>query len=72
MRSLDARLRRMEKERARDRPCRCGGPWRLTVFDNVEPPPHPCPRCGTFGKRIVLMDDPGPVSLGGALAGVPA
>jgi hypothetical protein len=70
VRSLDARLRRVERVLNRTRPCPCGGPYRVTVFDGVEPPPHPphpCPRCGTFGKRIILADDPArPASAGGA------
>lgn len=58
MRSVDARLRRIERAFNRERPCPCGGPWRVTVYDGVEPDLAPCPRCGTYGKRIVLTSDP--------------
>jgi hypothetical protein len=56
-------VRRIERARPGHTACACGGPWRVRVFDNVEPDPHPCPRCGTFGKRILLMDDPWPVTI---------
>lgn len=72
MRSLAARVRRVERAASKERPCPCGGPWRVTLFDNVEPPPHPCPRCGTYGKRIVLVNDPGPGAKGEGLTGAVA
>lgn len=83
MRSLAARVRRIERTACQDRSCVCGGPWRASVIDDVGPPPHPhpypypappspCPRCGTSAKWIVLMDDPGPGVNGEGLAGAVA
>lgn len=73
MRSLAARVRRIERATPKDRPCACGGPWRLSiVLEQDDPMPEPCPRCGTTGKTIWLMPDSGPGVSGEGLAGAVA
>lgn len=55
MRSLDARLKRMEGRLLDPKKCACGGSWRVQLWIGDDPRPEPCPRCGTMGKLIHLV-----------------
>lgn len=55
MRSLSARVSRIEKSRSGG-VCPCGGPWRISmIIDGAEEEPEPCPMCGTRPRLIVLI-----------------
>lgn len=55
MRSIHARLKRMEKKMLDPSKCACGGPWRIQIWMGEGPEPGPCPKCGTSGKVIHLV-----------------
>jgi len=57
MRSLSARLKRMEKTLLDPGTCQCGGPGRVRIWMGDEPEPTPCERCGTSGTLVHLIRD---------------
>jgi hypothetical protein len=60
VRSLSARVRRIERTMSKH-VCACGGPSRLRViFEGRDPDPQPCPKCGTTGTvlRFVRGEPP--------------
>ena len=67
MRSLSARVSRIEKALSDRGGCPCGGPRRVRmVIEGHDPEPEPCPGCGTVGTLIrIVRGEPPPGWPGG-------